>query len=327
LRRIEAIPGITEVGSGSNIPFSGDHMDTLVRDVDDIDGVNGTAAAKADRRAVSSNYFRLLQMPLLRGRVFNSADGAKAHGVAIVNERLARALVSGGDVLGRRVRIGASANQPPFQIIGVVADARSAGTSVEVLNEIYIPYAQSSAMINYLIVQSALDSGRLAESLRREIRATAPELPLSDTQTATSMQELVHRSLAAPRFSATLISAFSATALLLSAMGVFGLVAYSVSRRRKEFGIRAALGAGPRDLTFAAIWSAVALTAVGVVFGLAAAAYITRFVGSQLYAIKPLDLPTFIGAAAVMLVVAGLAAYIPAKRAACIDPMTALRYE
>jgi putative ABC transport system permease protein len=141
------------------------------------------------------------------------------------------------------------------------------------------------------------------------------------------MEDLISQSLAGPRFSATLISAFSAMALLLAAIGLFGLVAYSVSQRSQELGIRAALGARPGDLVAATMRSAVALTAVGVVAGLAAAVYLTRFIESQLYEVKPLDPPTFLAAAAVMLIVAGLASYIPARRAAQVDPMAALRYE
>ena len=327
VRRLEALPGVSGVGLASNIPFSSDHLDTPVRGVDDPGGSDDSAVPRADVRAVSANLFDLLEMPLVRGRAFTSADGAASPRVAIVNQRLAHRLAPGGNVLGRTVQIGSAAAAPAYQIVGVVTDARSLGTSVDILNEVYVPYAQRMPTITYLILSSPLDSGALTASIRKEIHSVMPELPLRGDQRARPMEELVRRELAGPRFSATLMSAFSATALLLAAIGLFGLVAYSVSQRRRELGIRAALGARPRDLVMTTMRSAVTLTAIGIASGLMAGAYLTRFVESQLYAIRPLDLPTFGGAAIVMLIAAGLAAYVPARRAVRADPMTALRYE
>jgi len=326
VRRLEAVPDISGVGLASNIPFSGDHLNTAVR-LDDRGRPDDTTALQADVRAVSANLFQLLQTPLLRGRTFTSADGPESPGVAIVNQTLARRLAPTSDVLGRLVRIGGSATLPTYQIVGVVADARSTGASVDVLNEIYIPYEQSRTTIMYVIIRSPLDSGTLTAAIRKEVQAVLPDLPLRTDLRATAMDELVRRSLAGPRFSATLMTAFSATALLLAVIGLFGLVAYSVSQRHRELAIRAALGARPRDLLVATMRSALALTAIGIVLGLMAGAYLTRFIASQLYAIEPLDVPTFAGAALVMLVVAGSATYVPARRAVRTDPMTALRHE
>lgn len=317
--RVEVVPGVSAVGLAENVPFSTDHRELAVRLTD------GSTEATSDRRAISPNYFQLLQIPLQRGRVFTSADGADAPRVAIVNETLARKLASSGDVLGRSVRIGGSQTAAPYQIVGVVADARSLGESVQILNEIYVPSAQSVTPFGFLIVRSPLSAKELTVLVRREIRAVAPELPLMDSRSATPLTELVNQSLAGPRFSATLTTAFSATALLLAAIGVFGLVAYSVSQRKREFGTRAALGARPQDLALIAVRSAIVLTLTGVTVGLLAAAYLTRFVAEQLYAVEPLDPPTFIGAAVLMVLVAGAASAIPARRAVRLDPMTALR--
>ncbi len=325
--RLEALPGVSGVALSSNVPFSGDHLDSPVRRADDPGGSDAAAVPRADVRAVSANLFELLQMPLVQGRPFTSSDTAASPLVAIVNQSLARRLASAGDVLGRTVRIGNAADAPPYQIVGVVTDARSTGTSVDVLNEVYVPYAQRMPSMTYLIVHSPLGSSTLTASIRKEIHSVMPGLALRDDQRAIAMEDFVRRSLARPRFSATLMSAFSATALLLAAIGLFGLVAYSVSQRRRELGIRAALGARPRDLVMTTMRSAVALTAIGIASGLMAGAYLTRFVASQLYAIRPLDLPTFAGAAIVMLVAAGVAAYVPARRAVRADPMTTLRYE
>ena len=325
--RVEALPGIAAAGLGTNVPFGGDDGFRAVSDLDETGSTSARAQIKADLRAISPNYFQLLQMPLLRGRIFTSADRPESPGVAIVNEILARKLAPGGNVLGRKVRTSGWAALPAYEIVGVVADARSTGASTETWDELYIPHTQSRALHGFLIVQSALDSAALDTMLRKGIRSWAPAMPDMPWQTATTIDDLMSRSLAGPRFSAALMSAFSGMALLLAAIGVFGLVAYSVSLRLKEFGIRAALGARPRDLAAAAMGSAAVLTALGIVTGLAASIYLARFVESRLYGIETLDPPTFLGAGLVMLLVAGLAAYLAARRAARVDPMTALRYE
>jgi putative ABC transport system permease protein len=324
--RVEALPGITAAGVGENVPFGHDDGFRSVSDLNEIVSTGGTVPLSVDRRAISPNYFQLLRMPLLRGRVFTSADRVESPGVAIINEALARKLAPAGGVLGRKMQIQ-GAPLPAYEIVGVVANARSMGTSTEVWDEIYIPYAQSAATFGFLIVASELDSAALDAMLRKEIRSWAPALPYNSWTTATSMEDLINRSVVGPRFSATLISAFSGMALLLAAIGVFGLVAYSVSQRLRELGVRAALGARPRDLLAATLRPAMLLTSVGVLLGLLAALYLTRFVESQLYGIERLDLPTFLGAGAVMFVVAGLAAYLPARRAGFVNPMTILRHE
>jgi putative ABC transport system permease protein len=317
-RRVRQLPGIVEVGLGSNFPFGHDDGFRPVRDP------NGTAFS-ADVRAISTNYFQLLQMPLIRGRVFTANDDGSSPRVAVVNQTFARKLAPLGDVLGRRVEVGGS--KAVHEIVGIVADARSSGTTTEVWDEIYVPYAQSSTTVAYLIVRSQLDSGTLDVMLRKEIRAVAPEAPDHPLLRATAIEDMVSRALAGPRFSAILFSAFSANALLLAAIGVFGLVSYSVSQRRFEYGIRAALGAHSSNLIGMTMRSAGILIATGVLVGIIAAVYLTRFVETQVYAIEPLDMPTFTSAAAVMTAVALAACYVPARRAARVDPLVALRYE
>jgi putative ABC transport system permease protein len=330
LQRIEAVSGIAEAGFGLNVPFGGDDGFRFVRDPQQTDS---TDQLNADVRAVSANFFRLFNIPLRKGRYFMGEDRPEsAPRVAIVNETFARRLAGGGEVLGRRLQIGGTRTQPPanalpYEIVGVVADARSSGATAEIWNEIYVPHVQTNPSFGYVIVRSGLDSETLDRMLRKEIRALFPQWVDAPLSRATSMEVLVDRSLAAPRFSATLITAFSANALLLTAIGVFGLVAYSVSQRRQEFGIRMALGADTRRLLVATMRSVMVVTVFGAIVGLAGAAYSARFVKSQLYRVEPLDPFTFGGAALMMLVVAGLAAYVPARRAARVDPLVALRYE
>jgi putative ABC transport system permease protein len=230
-------------------------------------------------------------------------------------------------VLGRSIRVGRLPASPVYEIVGVVSDARSVGTHVEVLNEVYTPFAQDRASYGCVILHSPLDRGALSAAVRDAVRAIAPDLALRAGQGVRTLDELLAGAVAKPRFSATLFGAFSAVALLLAVIGVFGLVAYSLSQRQRELGVRAALGARPADLLATAMRSAVLLTAIGVAAGLLTGAYVTRFVEGELYGVEPLDVPTFVIAAAAMLVSAAVAAYVPARRAIAADPMVSLRYE
>jgi putative ABC transport system permease protein len=279
----------------------------------------------AERRAVSPRLFEALRVPVRQGRSFGGADIVNAPRVAIVNEALARRLSPDGNVIGRTVRAGRAPRQMSYEIVGVVADVRSMGTKIDVRNEFYVPFAQATYDYGFVVLRTSLPSAQVAELMRTEMRAIAPEEPVMRWLQPQTMESLLRASVAGPRFSAALVTTLSATALVLAAMGVFGLVAYSVSRRMKELGIRAALGAQPKDLALTTMRSALALTMSGVVIGLGFAAYAARFVEKQLYAVSPLDLTTFVGAAVVMAIVAAVAATIPARLAARADPATALR--
>ena len=325
-RRVRALPGVSDVALATDVPFSGeDYLDREIHAAEEDTKAPGEPIARGMMRGISANYLPLLKQPILRGRNFSAADGQTSPRVAIVNQQLARRLAQGNDVLGKRIRIGSSATAPALEIIGVVADARVRGESVSILNEVYIPYAQTSVSLAYLVVASPLESGPLTSAIRREIRIAVPDLPLRGDGEATPLEGLIHRSLAGPRFLAALMSAFSATSLALAAIGLFALVAHSVTQRYHELGIRAALGARPGDLLVGTMKPAITLTALGTLAGLAAGAWLTRFVESQLYAIEPMDTPTFASAALVMLVTGAFAAWLPAHRAVRSDPLTALR--
>jgi putative ABC transport system permease protein len=327
MERLRSVPGIASVGMSSSIPFGDDEPRNVpVRQPDDLRPA-AEVTLRSELRAVSRNYLQLLEIPLVRGRQFAATDRAEAPRVALVNETLARSIAPAGDVLGRSIRVGTAVTAPMYEIVGVVADTRWWGMTLEPLNEVYTPLAQDRASFGFVIVESPLDITATTTAIRSTFRAAVPGASMRAEQRAVTLDEMIGRSVAGPRFSATLIGSFSATALILATIGLFGLVAYSVSQRRQELGIRSALGARPADLIRTSVRTAVALTATGIASGLAASAYLTRFVESQLYAIEPLDPPTFAAAAVVMLVAAALAAYLPARRAAHTDPMSALRYE
>jgi putative ABC transport system permease protein len=327
MQRLEAVPGVLSVAVASGIPFGDDDPDNAPVLAPDDPGPVDDATLRTDVRAVSSNFFELLQIPLLHGRPFTQSDRAETPRVAIVNLTLARRLAPSGSVVGQAVRIGGSARAPLYQIVGVVADTRWWGTTLAPLNETYTPLAQHRASFGFVILKSQLDIATLTKATKNAFNSAMPGAALPAARRAIPLDEMVGRSIAGQRFNATLVGSFSATAMILAVTGLFGLVAYSVSERRQEFGIRIALGAHPTDLIVRSMRSAMVLTTIGIVVGLLAGAYLTRFIESQLYAIDPLDLPTFAGAAILMILVAGSAAYCPARRAAHTDPMKALRYE
>jgi putative ABC transport system permease protein len=327
MTRLAATPLVRSVAVASSIPFGDDDARNVpIRRADDSTPIDEDTM-RTELRAVSENFLSLLEIPLIQGRQFDAGDTAEAPRVAIVNQRLARRLDSRSGALGQVVRIGSSPASPVYRIVGVAADTRWTGATLEVLNEVYTPFAQDRASFGFLIVESTLDVAALTRSIRSEMSAVLPGASLPAARRAVMLDELLGRSVAGPRFSATLFGAFSAIAFGLSLIGLFGLVMYSVSQRRREFGIRTALGAPPRALVMTAVGGAMLLTSLGISLGLGSSIWLTRFVENQLYAIGPFDGPTFAGAAIAMLTAATIAAYIPARRAVRTDPMTSLRCE
>jgi putative ABC transport system permease protein len=327
MTRLADTPGIVGTAVGSSIPFGDDESRGIPLRHPDDGRPASEISLRAEVRAVSPAFLELLQIPLVRGRPLTAADRADTPGVVVVNQTLARRLDPSGNVLGRSLRIGSAVTSPVSEIVGVVADTRWWGMTLEPLNEVYTPVARDRASFGYLVVQTQLDAASATQAIRRTFHAAFPGAALPAEWRAVALDEMIGRSVAAPRFGATLIGWFSATAFVLAVIGLFGLVAYSVSQRRQELGIRAALGARPGDLIVVAVRSAIGLTLLGIAIGLACGAYATRFVESQLYGVEAPTVPTFAAAAAVMLVAAALAAYIPAHRAAHTDALTALRYE
>jgi hypothetical protein len=262
---------------------------------------------------------------LLHGRPFSSSDAASAPRVAIVNRTLARTLGSPDNVVGQSVRIGTSPTAPIHEIVGVVDDARWWGTTLARLGEIYTPLEQDRASFGFVVVESPLDSLALTGIIKRAFYDAVPGAPLPAARQATSLQAMIDRSIAGPRFSAAMVGAFSTVATSLAVVGLFGLVAYSVADRRRELAVRTALGARPAALVAATMRWAMLLTLIGSALGLVASAYLRRVIEAQLYGVQSWDLPAFGGAAGIMIATAALAAYYPASRAVHADPMTALR--
>ena len=272
---------------------------------------------------VSADYFRTLQMPLLRGRLFNQRDHEGAPLVAVVNQAFVKRFFPDRDPIGKHVKTGAMTG-PWCEIIGVVGDVKQQGLNRENDPEIYAPYLQSPEPEMILVLRSAADPSGLTNTVRREVEGIDKNLPVYD---AATMEERLADSIAPARFNTLLVSLFAAVALLLAAVGVYGVMSFAVARRTHEIGIRMALGADRRDVLRLVVGEAMILTAIGVGVGVAGALGLTRFLSGLLYGVRPTDPVTFSAVATLLAAVALLASYIPARRAIRVEPVTALRCE
>jgi putative ABC transport system permease protein len=276
---------------------------------------------------VSAGYFQLMRIPLRSGREFLDSDGPANAGVAVVNETLSAQVFPGQDPLGQRIRIGlgTDASDPRvFEIVGVVGDVRPSGRQAPAPPEIYVPHPQQSWSWMSLVVRTSGDAVSLGGALRREVGALDSEQAVYNVR---PLIELLSESVAAHRFIMALLGGFALLGLALATVGVYGVLAESVERRRGEIGLRLAVGAEPGDVMRMVLGQAARLAAAGVTLGLLAAFALTRVLRGLLFGVSTTDPATFAAVAGVLAMAALLASYLPARRAARVDPMVALRSE
>jgi len=275
-------------------------------------------------RVISPDYFHTMGIPLLKGRFFTAGDSPSSARVIIINERFAREVFQGEDSVGRRLTLGSSSEPWTGEIVGVVGSTRHGGLADEPWREMYTPFEQTPRTFTYLAVRSRADPARLAAAIRNEVASLDRELPVYQVRT---MAQLVSDSTARPRFRSYLLSLFAFLSLFLAAIGVYGVLSYSVARRTREFGIRLAVGASPGDVLRLVILKAAALVVCGLAVGLAASLALVRLVSGMLFEITPTDPATYL-AISVLLLTAGMAAgLVPAIRAIRLDPVISLREE
>jgi predicted permease len=299
----------------------------FIRDEFGIEG-QPTPTTDAGRPKIDADYFKTMGIPLLAGREFTPRDTSGAPNVAIVSERVVREYFPGGPAkaLGRRVRLGDQGEW--LAVVGVVADIRQMGLDADVQPMIYVPFQQERAqpfLLRFVsfVVRTATPSS-VVEGIRAEIRRAAPDLPIAGT---TTMDEAVAASVAAPRFRSLLLGLFATAAMLIATCGLYGLMAYAVTERRREIGVRMALGATRRDVLRLVLTRALRIVGTGLVVGLIAAAGLTRVLRTFLFGVTPTDPLVFAVVTLLLSVVGLMAAWVPARRAARIDPWTALRAE
>lgn len=322
LESLQAVPGVRGAAVSSGIPFgAGNYTTTPIVPAGESVLPIG-AAVPIDWRIVSPGYFRTMAIPMLRGRDFTDADGPAAPPIVIVSQATAKRFWGDADPIGRSLRRVADP-RTTFTVVGVVGDVRSTALNQE-SPALYYPLSARVWPLMDVVVRTDGPSDALLPTIRQRVHALDAELALANVR---SMDEWVSNNAAQPRLSATLLGAFAAIALLIAAIGVYGVLAYSVSQRTREIGVRMALGAEPGGVVRVIIGEGLIVGLLGVGAGLLGGIAIGRAMSSLVYGIAVRDPMTFAGAAVVLIIVVLAACAVPARRAARVDPMVALRYE
>jgi putative ABC transport system permease protein len=320
--RIQSLPGVQAVGAINDLPVSGQGSVNGDFNIEGRPKFKSGEAPVAEYRLITPNYFRAIGIPLLKGRVFTDSDKSQEQFPIMINETLAKRFFSEEDPIGKRLLV---MDDDPHEIIGVVGDARQWGLDQPPDPEIYVSYAQIAFGANAtLVVRTNVEPASLGDAVRRAIRETSADAPVSNVQT---MMQVMAVSTAQRRFNTILMTTFAVVALLMATIGLYGVISYSVAQRTQEIGIRMALGAQAGNVLRMVLWSGFKLALVGVAFGLLASFAITRVLVSLLYGVSATDPLILLGGSIFLAAIALLACYIPARRATRIDPMTALRYE
>jgi putative ABC transport system permease protein len=331
LRRARTLPGVEEVALGDTASIP---LDQSLRDLKVISegqfffavegqDIQGNQPEVVERSSVSSEYFHILGMPLLRGRMFNDLDTDHAPQVAVVNEAFARKRWPGQDSLGKRFK-STRAESPWITVVGIIANARTESLAEASVLKIYLDVYQTGAKRLTILLRGHLDTAATAEQVREQVQTVDATLPVSGAQ---MLNETVSASLSERRFSMEMVASFALTALLLAGLGIYGVISYMVGERTHEIGIRIALGAERSNILRMILRQGLGLAIAGAVVGLVCALIVSRLMAGLLYGVRPTDPLTFLSVALLLMSVALLACYIPARRAMRVAPMVALRHE
>ena len=331
LRRSRLLPGVQEAALGAepSIPLHHDgNRSALI-----VEGrqTQSKQTPLVERSQVTPEYFHLLEIPVLRGRLFNDGDDEHAPLVAVINQAMAETYWQGEDPLGKRLRLGAGragvgqrASKTWITIVGVIADARTESLANAGVPQIYLSLYQETPKELAIFLRGDLNASALPEEVRAMVQSVNPELPVYGAQT---LNDAVTASLEQRRFSMEIVGLFALTALLLAGMGIYGVISYIVGERTHEIGIRVALGAQSRNILRMVVRQGLGLAFAGAAVGLVGALIVSHLMAGLLYGVRPTDPATFVGVALLLIGVALLACYIPARRAIRVDPLVALRYE
>jgi predicted permease len=320
-----ALPGVSAGTLASNSPASNVDNETTFFTVEGRPALKASEASAADLQIASSDYFRTLRIPLIAGRVYSDADNASAARVAVIGRSMASHFWPGGDALGQRIKLGAADSAEPWiRVVGVVEDVRQNWWNPAARPIIYEPLLQAPRRGMVLLLRTSSNPTIYVSGVRETVRQIDPEVATTDVNT---LEGEIADSIAIVRIMGVLMGLFGGVALILSSVGVYGVLAESVARQTPEIGIRLALGAEPWDVMKMVLGRALKLTGIGLAIGLPAALAIGRAMGSVIFGIVSVNLAVLAGFAALLVVVALVAGYLPARRAMRVDPMVALRYE
>jgi predicted permease len=331
LRRSLLLPGVQEAALGAepSIPLHHDRNRSALT----VEGREAQSKQPplVERSQVTPEYFHLLEMPVLRGRLFNDGDDEKAPLVAVINQAMAETYWRGEDPLGKRLTLGRGragvgqrASKSWITIVGVIADARTESLANASVPQIYLSLYQETPKELAIFLRGDLNASAIPEEVRAMVQSVNPELPVYGAQT---LNDAVTESLEQRRFLMDIVAAFAVTALLLAALGIYGVISYIVNERTRDIGIRLALGAQRGKIMGMILRQGLGLAIAGAALGLAGSVIVSHLMAGLLYGVSPTDLLTFAGVTVVLTVVALAACYIPARRAMRVDPMIALRHE
>jgi putative ABC transport system permease protein len=330
LEKVQTLPGVTAAGYTTTIPLvwkggtSGFYPEGLTIDQARASGLS----FDSNHRQISANYLKAMGIAVVRGRLFSDADNEQSQYVAIVNETMARQYWPGQEAIGKRFKVGDPEEDVPWvTVVGIATDVHQMGPDVPVKAEMYFPYSQGQTGFyapRDLVVRTSVDPLSVVGAIRREIRAVDQDQPVANVRT---MDEVLGKEIAPRRIAMTLLMTFAALALVLASIGIYGVLSYFVAQSTQEIGVRLALGAGQFDVLKLVVGRGMKPALIGLGIGLLAALLLTRLMTSLLFGVSATDSTTFIGVSGLLLAVALLACYIPARRASKVDPLVALRYE
>jgi len=323
--QLNALPGVQSAAGIYPLPMGGDEIRTSFQ-------VDGHPVAKSEEphtslRDITPDYFATMRIPILQGRDFRAQDEIASTPVVIINEALAHQAFPGENPIGKHImpEVGQGASEPVMrEVVGVVGNVKFRDLSDEWAPESYVPSAQISFGSLTLVVRTSQNAHSLAKPIAETVRSLDKDLPAYAPKT---VEEYLNGTIAQPRFNTYLLGIFAALAMLLTAVGLYGLIAYSVAQRTHELGIRMALGGRPRDMLRLIVGQGLRLAIFGVGIGLAAAFVLTHFLSSMLFGVSTADPISYLAVVTLLLVVVIVACYVPARRAMRVDPMVALRYE
>ncbi|MGC1106510.1 MAG: ABC transporter permease [Candidatus Acidiferrales bacterium] len=323
LEHVRAQPGVLSADISTNLPLRA-RAGVLYRLTSQPNDAEHLRIANL--LSISESYFKTMGIPLIRGRAFTSDDTVTSSPVVIVDEVLAKALFKGEDPLGRRIILGRPITDTEriAQIVGIAADVKDSEIDEPSVHDIYIPYQQAPIRWEFLIVRTVGGPSLLLPSVRKAVATVDPDEPIEDVAT---MEEILNDSLGSRRFSTTLLGVFSFIALVLAAIGIYGVISYAVVQRTAEFGLRLALGATPQSLLMLVMRNGLRLAIIGCAVGTASALAVTRLMRGMIYGVSATDPLTLAASVVVIVLVAAAAVFIPARRAMRVSPIIALRYE
>jgi predicted permease len=324
MEKLRQTPGIAAAGGSTDLPLLGGWTHAFT--VEGYRPPPGPELSLGNHSVIYGDYLQTMGIPLLRGRYFTELDGPKSTSVLIVSESLAKKYWPGQDPLGKRLKWGPPESTDPWlTVVGVVGDVKQGPLEIAADAHTYEPYAQLGVPLSLRIaVRGQGDPAGLAADVRAAVWSLDRQLALGSVRT---MDQVISRSTESRRFSLVLLGAFAALALVLAAIGIYAVLAYSVARRTHEIGVRMALGARSGDVIRLVLGQGLRVTGIGILFGVAGALVLTRFLQSLLYEVRPTDPATFVGVLLLLVSVSVAASYLPARRAMKVDPMEALRYE